>query len=240
MKSKQTLWAAAVLLFLTACSKQSDQIETVATTTTVTTVDTTTTTPVTPTTTTITTTSTTTTTPTTITTPTTTTAPAVVAGYTLYTIKTGQHYCDKSTFKAVTLAEQKFSTRFDSSGVYTTTDPVNQYDINKLYGFSEGINHEYNSARIGWAWNKGAMRLYAYAYKNGVRQSKEITAVPLNTEVNCSIKVSGYNYVFTVNGVSVTLPRAKNTATASGYQLYPYFGGDEVSPKDIFIQIKNL
>ncbi|MEI6947376.1 hypothetical protein V9K67_09310 [Paraflavisolibacter sp. H34] len=250
MKIPKTLWAAAALLCLAACSKSSDNLETGTGTTatrvdsvvSTTTTDTSRTTDPTDTsrTTATDTVAATTTTATPATGTTTYTAPAVATGYTLYTIKAGQHYCDKNSFKPVTLAEQKFSVRFDSSGIYKTIDPVNQYDINKLYGFSEGLNHEYNSARIGWSWTNGAMRLYAYSYKNSVRQSKEITAVPLNQEIACSIKVSGYNYIFTVNGVSVTLSRAKNTATASGYQLFPYFGGDEAAPHDVFIQIKSL
>jgi hypothetical protein len=47
--------------------------------------------------------------------------------------------------------------------------PENQYDINKLWGFSEGINNQYNSARIGWSWNNDALRLYGYVYAKGVR-----------------------------------------------------------------------
>ncbi|MEI6947377.1 hypothetical protein V9K67_09315 [Paraflavisolibacter sp. H34] len=221
MKSRNILWGASALFFLAACTKQADYREIITASAVASKANIASAT-------------------TRATGTTTSTAPVVAAGYTLYTILAGQHYCDKSTFKFLTLSTQKFSVRFDSSGVYKTIDPVNQYDINKLYGFSEGLNHEYNSARIGWAYNNGALRLYAYAYKNGLRQSKEITTVPLNQEIACSIKVSGYSYIFTAKGVSVTLPRAKNTATASGYQLYPYFGGDEVAPKTIFIQIKPL
>lgn len=160
--------------------------------------------------------------------------------YILYTILKGQHSSDKSIFKSVKVSQMNFVAKFDNSAMYQTVIPVNQYDINKLYGFSEGFNHQYNSARIGWAWNDGALRLYAYAYNKGVRQSQEISTVTIGSEISCSIAVSGYTYVFTVNGVKVTLPRANSTATASGYQLYPYFGGDEVAPQNIYISIKHL
>lgn len=160
--------------------------------------------------------------------------------YVLYTILKGQHSSDKSTFKSVKVSQMNFVAKFDNSAMYTTIADYNQYDINKLYGFSEGFDHQYNSARIGWAWNDGALRLYAYAYNKGVRQSQEITSVTIGSEISCSIAVSGFTYVFTVNGVKVTLPRANSTATASGYQLYPYFGGDEVAPQNIYISIKHL
>ncbi len=169
-------------------------------------------------------------------------APGVptVSVATQYTIRAGQHYCDQNTTKSVRVSQMNFTAKFDNSAIYTTIDSVNQYDINKLWGFSEGLFHQTNSARIGWAYNNGALRLYGYVYKNSVRFSTEITTVSIGVENNCSIKLSGSNYIFTVNGISVTLPRASSTSTASGYQLYPYFGGDEVAPHDISIYIRNL
>ena len=163
-----------------------------------------------------------------------------VPQFVLYTIPAGQHSSDKSVIKSVKVTTMNFVAKFDNSVIYQSVIPENQYDINKLYGFSEGFNHQYNSARIGWAYNDGALRLYAYAYNNGVREYREITTVTIGTEVSCSISVSRFLYTFTVNNVSVTLPRANSTTTASGYQLYPYFGGDEVAPQNIYISIKHL
>ncbi|HEX5651453.1 MAG TPA: hypothetical protein VFX58_00175 [Chitinophagaceae bacterium] len=166
--------------------------------------------------------------------------PPKTTRYTTYTIQAGQHYCDQNTIKSVRTSEMKFMTKFDNSAIYQTVDPGNQYDINKLWGFSEGFNHQYNSARIGWSWNDGALRLYAYAYVNGVRHSQEISTVGIGTDISCSIKITGNSYIFTVNGASVTLPRALSTSQASGYQLYPYFGGDETAPHLITILLRNL
>jgi hypothetical protein len=54
-------------------------------------------------------------------------------GYRVYTIKEGKH---RSTFNYNTSRSQNFtwSIIFDSSAIYTTDDPDNQYDINKLNG----------------------------------------------------------------------------------------------------------
>jgi len=158
--------------------------------------------------------------------------------YTRYLIRKGNHYCDQNTVKSISTSEMKFTARFNSSAIYTTIDPLNQYDINKLWGFSEGLNHQYNSARIGWAYNDNALRLYAYVYNKGVRDSKEITTVALNTDILCSIKLVGSTYLITANGISVTMARGLSTSRASGYQLYPYFGGDETAPQDITIDLK--
>ena len=74
-----------------------------------------------------------------------------ITTYTTYLIRTGQHYCDQSTIKSVKTSEMKFVARFDSSAIYQSINPINQLDINKLYGFSEGFNNQYGGeyAHIG-------------------------------------------------------------------------------------------
>lgn len=132
----------------------------------------------------------------------------------------------------------KFFAKFNQSAIYQTIDPVNQYDINKLWGFSEGFNNQYNSARIGWNYSNGAIRLHGYVYSKGVRYYKEITSVLPDQEISCSIKISGSSYIISAKGISVTLPRATTATTAKGLQQYPYFGGDEVAPR-IFLFLLN-
>jgi len=73
-----------------------------------------------------------------------------------------------------------------------------------------------------------------------VRQYQEITTVTIGAEITCSIKIMGDTYIFTVNGFIVTQPRGLSTAQASGFQQYPYFGGDETAPHTITILLKNL
>jgi len=160
--------------------------------------------------------------------------------YTTYFIPAGSHYCTTSTIKPVNTSEMKFAVKFDSSAIYTTIDPLNQSDINKLYGFSEGFNNQYNSARFGWSWYNKRLNIFAYVYKKGVRAQKKITSVAIGKEHTFSIKVSGSSYIFTINGITATLGRGLSTATASGYQQYPYFGGDEVAPHNVTILIRNL
>lgn len=157
-----------------------------------------------------------------------------------YTIRPGQHYCDQNAFVWKSVAELKFKVWFDSSCIYTTTLPANQYDINKLYGISEGLNHQVNSARIGWRWSNESLRLFGYVYKDSVRYSQEISTIPIGMPADCSIRMNGNQYDCSVNGIHVSLPRSNNDTVATGYQLYPYFGGDETAPHLINIKIKNL
>ena len=156
-----------------------------------------------------------------------------------YLIPHGQHYATENSIKAVDVTELKFVVKFDSSAVYQTVNPENQYDINKLYGFSDnsGQHHQF-SARFGWRWSDKALRLFAYTYNNGVREEKELGPIAIGAEVPCAIKVAGEVYQFSVDGKTETMSRQSATPTGKGYQLYPYFGGDEPAPHDVRIWIR--
>ena len=158
-----------------------------------------------------------------------------------YTILQGQHYADNNALQSVQYDELKFAVRFDSTAIYQALDSENQEDINKLYGFSDNnAEHQQFSARFGWNWTRGALRLYAYVYNNGERSSEEISAIQIGTDYTCSIKNSASQYIFSVDNISVEMLRASSTAKAAGYKLYPYFGGDETAPHTIHIWIKEF
>jgi hypothetical protein len=170
-----------------------------------------------------------------------TTSSSTTGQFIKYTIQKGNQYCDANAYKAIETNEMKFAVKFDSTAIYETASPENQLDINKLYGFSDNdADHHQYSARFGWRWSDKALRLFAYVYNNGSVSSKELTVVNIGAEISCSIKVTSANYLFTVNEVTTQLPRTATTEKAKGYQLYPYFGGDEVAPHQINIWIKNL
>lgn len=170
------------------------------------------------------------------------TPPAEVAdNYVRYIIHKGSQYCDENNFKSITCTELKFNVRFDSSAIYSTISPGNQYDINKLYGFSDNnADHHQYSARFGWRWSKDSLRLFGYVYNEGVRRSKELGSIQIGSENFCSIKVENGIYRFTLNETTDTLTRKSQAEQAVGYRLYPYFGGDEMAPHDINIWIKEL
>lgn len=159
--------------------------------------------------------------------------------YIQYTIQKGQQYCDKSVFVPVKCNQLSFKVKFDSSAIYKTVADSNQSDINKLYGFSDNnaAHHEY-SARFGWRWSDNALRLFAYDYNNSVMSFKELGIVQIGVKNSCSIKVSGNEYVFTLNGAETKMPRASTTTLAEGYKLFPYFGGNELAPHNISIWIE--
>lgn len=159
---------------------------------------------------------------------------------TIYNIQQGAHHSDSNPFKQVQVEHLRFAVTFDSTAIYSTIDPANQGDINKLYGLSDcGSDHHTNSARFGWRWYNGKLELHAYAYLNKVRKSVYIGNATLGEAMVCEIKLEEGQYIFTAGGKTVSLPRACN-GIGAGYQLYPYFGGDETAPHRISIAIEDL
>ena len=159
----------------------------------------------------------------------------------MYTINKGEHYVANNTYQPVESNEWKFVVKFDSTCIYTSGTAENQYDINKLYGFSDNnaLHHAY-SARFGWSWTHNALRLYGYVYNEGVMTSKELSVIPIGKEIFCTIKVDSNAYQFYIDKeLAGELVRKATTPKARGYLLYPYFGGDEAAPHNVNIWIKN-
>ncbi len=155
-----------------------------------------------------------------------------------YRILKSKHSAEQSVYTPVEYDELKFRVKFDSSAIYSTIDPANQYDINKLYGFADNEEHHHKfSARIGWRWSDNALRLFSYIYNKGDVSYEELCAISIGKEYSCSIKITSNLYIFSVDGVTSTMPRLSTTSKAKGYKLFPYFGGDETAPHDITIRI---
>jgi hypothetical protein len=165
----------------------------------------------------------------------------VESEYVEYVIPKGQHYAAGNNFRVLEKKSLAFKVRFDSSCIYKLSNASNAGDINKLYGFSDcGANHQVNSARFGWVWNGSVIELYAYCYGESKRSSKLLGTVGIGREIELGLAVESGKYVFMVNGFNEYIQRSCNDDTSESYQLFPYFGGDEVAPHDVRIFIKDL
>ena len=162
--------------------------------------------------------------------------------FSLYTIPKDSFYSDKSAFAVFPYDSLKFISFFDSSAIYKTKDPVNQLDINKLYGFSDNQTfHQYYSARFGWRWSDGGLRLFGYCYNNSVRSFVELCIIKIKSFDTCVISIKDGNYLFRVNGkLKGQIPRAATIVKPYGYMLFPYFGGTEPAPHIVKIYIKEI
>ena len=159
--------------------------------------------------------------------------------FTTYTILKGEQYCVNNMYPPYMTDALHFVVKFDSTDIYSNIIATNQYDYNKLYGFSDNMSdHHSFSARFGWRWCNNEVELSAYTYNDGVRSIKDLGGVALNKEHNCAIVVNGNHYDFVLDGDTTSVSRTSKTEVAMGYKLLPYFGGDEMAPHDINIMIK--
>lgn len=114
-----------------------------------------------------------------------------------YKIPRGKHYAEGNLFKQLNQAELRFEVLFDSSAIYRNRRADNQHDVNKLYGFSDcGTAHHTNSARFGWRWTGTQIELYAYWYRDSIRQSQLLDTIPIGQRTELGIKIYPNQYLF--------------------------------------------
>ena len=156
-------------------------------------------------------------------------------GYSIFTIKSGDHK-SSSSLEYTNRNQFNFKVTFDSSCIYKTSDPINQWDVNKLIGVSDGGLHQKNSARFGWRWVDNKLELMAYTHYNGNFYFDKVTDLEIGKEYDC-ILIMADDYTFICNGQTTHIKRWRNDKS-NNYYLWPYFGGDETAPHDIKIKLK--
>lgn len=122
-----------------------------------------------------------------------------------------------------------------------------QFDTNKLIGVGYLPHHHKNSARFGWRYwtERKEIELSAYCYVNGRRVIQHICFCEIGKEYHLEFNVLKNWYQFFVyhNG---ELHHFGSTAVRHNhnkklqYGLWPYFGGNQVAPHQIKIELKRL
>lgn len=156
-----------------------------------------------------------------------------------YTIKKGNHSSGIhfGTFKGKSLS---LSFQFDDGAIYTTKDPANQLDTNKLAGFTDcnSLSPTENSARLGWRWLNQRIEIMAYVDYKG-KHYFNVLGHTFPGEVSTgSIKLENNKYAFYYKGNKVLMDRHCSKSNMVGFELYPYFGGQETAPKDVKIWVR--
>ena len=159
-----------------------------------------------------------------------------------YFIAQGQYYAQPAYFQEVKANTLAFTAIFDRSAIYQTKNPANQFSINKLYGFSDcGVHHQTNSARFGWCWLNGAVRIYTYCYINGKRVAEvELGQAEIDKPLDYRLEIRQNTYIFTFKGKQTVILRGCTNPALFKYRLFPYFGGTEAAPQNITIKLKEL
>jgi len=164
-----------------------------------------------------------------------------------FLIEKGKHYSNHFLRLYLFKREIKFKFKFDSNCKYFFGNE-NDSDINKLFGISLGY-HMKNSIRLGWRWNiyKKQFEILPYAHINGVRMPEYegkiynvLSTINSNELAECTIKINKYSYDIEIKTCTsidfVSIP--KPYLPRIGYYLWPYFGGNEVTPHNMNIYIE--
>lgn len=160
-----------------------------------------------------------------------------------YFLGKNKHYCKRPLytyfFPFFSRPTMSYVVSFDTSCLYNLHTEDN-LDINKLFGFSEGLHHK-SSARFGWNVIAGRIHLYNYCYVEGIRVYNFICFVEPNVDYKLTIRRSATKYTFLVNTKGREIKRKDVERIQQhkwGYKLWPYFGGNCKAPHDMLIQMK--
>lgn len=165
-----------------------------------------------------------------------------MASFKQYKIKKGKHYSGFRISPTYNKMSSKYEVIFKENCIYDLHDE-DQYDVNKLFGLSYGYHH-INSARFGWRADGEKIQLSLYCYREGQRYMKDICQLDTERTYTLEIKNEGTYYEFLISGnTSSFMAYGKITKPQTpklGYNLFPYFGGNEPAPHDIEILMKKI
>ncbi|MFT4737440.1 MAG: hypothetical protein ACJAZM_000334 [Cyclobacteriaceae bacterium] len=103
-----------------------------------------------------------------------------IGPFEVYAIEEGTHG-GFGKIQSLITDEVNFVAIFDESAIYTSVLEENQYDVNKLLGFSDcNSQHHEHSARFGWRWLDDDLEILAYCYVSGERIVEYVGSVDLN------------------------------------------------------------
>ncbi len=164
----------------------------------------------------------------------------------IFTIKEGNHFSDQLCFKLSNIfnfsGSQAFTVTFTDSCAYKLESKQDQEDINKLFGFSCGWHHK-NSARFGWSFVNRKIQLWAYYYNNSRRSYTHITSLDFNKpyQLRLTALESCYEFIVDSDYVAVALLKVPRRGRKTiGYNLWPFFGGNNPAPHDIKINLEPI
>lgn len=123
--------------------------------------------------------------------------------------------------------------KFHSNCYYKDT----KKHINKLCGLSFGYHHE-NSVRLGWNCGKqnNKIQLYAYIYNKGVRKEYYLDDYSIDKWYKIGVMFNRLENMVYIGSIGIKFDMTD--LPMIGYNLKPYFGGKQVAPHTMTIDLK--
>lgn len=154
-----------------------------------------------------------------------------------YCIEKGKHK-SRNQLAVTTDKEAAYSVVFSESCLYELgTD--DQYDINKLFGLSDGLDHTEASVRIGWRTGiEDSIDIFAYTRQNSTIYSEQIGRVAVNSLHSYAVAIEPNRYRFRIDTYTVYMERKNRSRGMVRYRLWPYYGGDRAAPHSLCIMMR--
>lgn len=171
-----------------------------------------------------------------------------------FTIKKGNHYSTPLHLRFhFGITKLKFKFKFSKECIYPIQpDDIDDFDINKLYGFGHGY-HRHNSVRLGWlpsVKQVGRVDLFRYVYNEGARIPDYTPIATIDVEkwyegvedVSKLFKTASFSIREHETGLSICSASIgyKCPKFVLGYKLKPYFGGDHSAEQDMTIWVEEI
>lgn len=166
----------------------------------------------------------------------------------LYTIKQGNHSASGINFNAHFGIERlSFSITPDANCLYDLGNN-NNYDINKFFGLTWGLDPLKNSFRIGWncAKQNGMIQYYYYIHNNGKRNPGP-TDDPFKTLIYESLPGIEKRFLVTFHREQILVGVVDETLDSIPFNFqgvpnwgvynHLYFGGNQTAPHDMTVRI---
>ena len=144
-----------------------------------------------------------------------------------YIINKGKHYAKGLKFGVTFSNKISFRGKFTESCLYDDLGKNDNYDINKLFGFSTTWFHHIQSGRVGWRCLDGkTIQLLTYSYnkgKNDIQENDILGVVEPNDIFYCTIEDTEKEYVYTFRKGFDTEITVKTDPNEEDWFIFHYY-----------------
>lgn len=114
-----------------------------------------------------------------------------------------------------------------------------QKDSNKIIGLSDNWHHHKDSARLGWRYDptRKEIEIMTITYKKGRIFINHLCYCKDNEDYSYEIIINKKSYIYRFGTDISIVPRLSKWNWVR-YTCFPYFGGTEKSPKNIYIKVE--
>jgi hypothetical protein len=155
----------------------------------------------------------------------------------VYTINKGEH---RSAWfpQFTTKTKLQIGFQFISDPSYILDNKTDQNDTNKIFGISDSWHHQRHSIRLGWRYDTKLEKSICcvYFYRNGKHFIEDLGEIEQGIPYFFDISILRDEYTVVALDKKLTIPRTSNWRGLR-YLLFPYFGGQQVAPKQFQIRL---